>query len=77
MPVGEQVAVLYCGMNNLLSDVAIDKIPEFEKLFLEVMRSRYRTDVIEVLENDVMNDAVAGIIRRVVKEITDTLKHAG
>ena len=76
MPVGEQVAVLYCGMNNLLSDVAIEKIPEFEKLFLEVIRSRYRGDVIEVLENGVMNDAVAGIIRRVAKEIADSLKPA-
>ena len=30
MPVGEQIAILYCGVHGLLKDVPLDKVHDFE-----------------------------------------------
>ncbi len=74
MPVGEQVAVLYCGINNLLHDVSLDRIKEFENLFLEQMRSRYKESVLDILSAGTINDDVAEIIKECAREIAVTLK---
>lgn len=73
MPVGEQVAVLYCGMHNLLASVPIDKVGEFESLFLDVMRTKYNDNVLKPLADGIINDGVAAIIESVAKEINETL----
>ena len=70
MPVGEQVALLYCGTKNLLQGIAVDKVPQFEKLFLDVLRSSYKESVLDVLSAGVLNaeveklmtDAAAGVV---------------
>ena len=74
MPVGEQIAVLYCGINNLLHDVALERVKEFENLFLEQMRSRYRESVLDVLSSGTINDDVVKIIENCASEIVTTLK---
>ena len=74
MPVGEQIAVLYCGINNLLHELPLDRIKEFENLFLEQMRSRYKESVLDVLSAGTINDDVAGIIEECAREIAVTLK---
>ena len=74
MPVGEQIAVLYCGINNLLHELPLDRIKEFENLFLEQMRSRYKVSVLDVLSAGTINDDVAGIIEECAHEIAVTLK---
>lgn len=74
MPVGEQIAVLYCGINNLLHDVSLDRIKEFENLFLEQMRSRYKESVLDILSAGTINDDVAEIIKECAREIAVTLK---
>lgn len=73
MPVGEQVAVLYCGMHNLLASVPIDKVGEFESLFLDVMRTKYNENVLNPLADGIINDEVTAIIESVAKEINETL----
>lgn len=73
MPVGEQVAVLYCGMHNLLASVPIDKVGEFETLFLDVMRTKYNDSVLKPLADGIINDEVTAIIESVAKEINETL----
>ncbi len=73
MPVGEQVAVLYCGMHNLLASVPIDKVGEFESLFLDVMRTKYNDSVLKPLADGIINDEVTAIIESVAKEINETL----
>ena len=74
MPVGEQIALLYCGINNLLHELPLDRIKEFENLFLEQMRSRYKESVLDVLSAGTINDDVAGIIEECAREIAVTLK---
>ena len=73
MPVAEQVAVLYCGTNNLLREIPVERVVEFETMFLDVMRTRHKEDVLDVLAQGVINETVTGIMERVAKEITSTL----
>ena len=74
MPVGEQIALLYCGINNLLHDVSLDRVKEFENLFLQQMRSRYKESVLDVLSAGVINDDVTRAIEDCAREIAVTLK---
>ena len=74
VPVAEQIAVIYCGVNNLLAEIPIEKVQEFETMFLDVMRTRHREDVLDVLSSGVINEDVTTIIESVAREITATIK---
>ncbi len=65
MPVGEQIAILYCGTHGLLKDVPLDKVMEFEHNFLESIRVGYKKEVLDVLSSGVINDEVTDIIGQV------------
>ncbi len=62
MPVEEQVAILYCGVNGLLANVPLDKVQEFQENFLQIMRTTHKDDVLEQLKNGNLSDEVTSII---------------
>ncbi|MBQ6073958.1 MAG: F0F1 ATP synthase subunit alpha [Bacteroidales bacterium] len=68
MPVGEQVAILYCGTKALMKDLPLSKVPEFQKLFLECMRSEHRADVLDPLGKGKIDNAITDTIERVAAE---------
>ena len=74
MPVGEQVALLYCGTKNLLQGIAVDKVPEFEKLFLDVLRSRYKESVLDILSAGQLNADVEKLMTDVAADVVASLK---
>ena len=74
MPVGEQVALLYCGTKNLLQGIAVDKVRQFEKLFLDVLRSRYKESVLDVLSAGVLNADVEKLITDVAAGVVASIK---
>ncbi|MBQ2127397.1 MAG: F0F1 ATP synthase subunit alpha, partial [Bacteroidaceae bacterium] len=74
MPVGEQVALLYCGTKNLLQDIPVDKVPEFETMFLDVLRSRYKESVLDTLASGVIDATVGELIAKVASEVVISLK---
>ena len=69
MLVEEQVAVIYCGVNGLLEKVPLDKVAEFEKLFLQLLRAKHQADVLDVIKSGVINDDVTAKIKAVAAEI--------
>ena len=46
MPVGEQVAILYCGTHALMKDIAIDQVRAFQDAFLDRLRAAHASDVL-------------------------------
>lgn len=68
MPVGEQIAILYCGTHGLMREVPLDKIRSFQDTFLSTLRVNHKEDVIDVLASGQINDAVTAIIERVAAE---------
>jgi len=69
MPVENQVAVLYCGTNGLLSNVPLNKVQDFEKEFLMVLELSHRTDVLDVLKKGIINEEVIAIITKIADEV--------
>ena len=49
MPVGEQVAILYCGTRGLMRDIAIDQVRPFQDAFLDRLRATSQADVLDPL----------------------------
>jgi F-type H+-transporting ATPase subunit alpha len=62
MPVGEQIAILYCGTKGLMSKIAVDQVPEFQSKFLELLRASHADDVIKPLAAGKIDDTIMGII---------------
>jgi len=50
MPLGEQVAILYCGTRGLMRDVAIGRVREFQDEFLNRMRVAHQ-DILDSLSS--------------------------
>ena len=50
MPVGEQVAVLYCGTHGLLADITPDQVADFQRMLLERMHSLH-PELLAAFEN--------------------------
>ena len=68
MPVGEQVAVLYCGTHALMADIPLEKVSEFEAHFLDRMRASHR-DVLDALDAGKIDDAAEAVLTKVAAEI--------
>ena len=73
MPVGEQVAILYCGTKALMKDIPLSKVPEFQKIFLERMRADHRADVLDPLAKGKIDQVITDTIERVAAEIVELL----
>ncbi|MBO7109536.1 MAG: F0F1 ATP synthase subunit alpha, partial [Prevotella sp.] len=73
MPVGEQVAILYCGVHGLMREVPIDKVRECQNQFLDKLRNT-APEVIETLGADKIDDETTGKIEAVMADIAATYK---
>ncbi len=69
VPVEEEVAVIYCGTKGLLENVPLDKVDEFEKLFIQLLKAKYQKDVLDVIKSGVIDDDVTRKLTEVAKEI--------
>ena len=68
-PVEDQVAVIFCGVNGLLQKVPIDKVAEFEKLFIQYLHAKHQADVLDVLKSGKIDDAVKAKLTAAAAEI--------
>ena len=62
MPVGEQVAILYCGTRALMADIKVDQVSEFQKLFLNKMRADHQ-DILDSLGEGKVGPDAESVIR--------------
>lgn len=61
MPVGEQIAILYCGVQGLMKDIDISSVRNFQKEFLMRMRDAHQ-DVLDALTIGTYGEEVKSII---------------
>ena len=73
MPVGEQIAILYCGVHGLMHDVPVEAVRECQDLFLEAMRSSH-ADVISFLANGDLTDDSVKVIEETMANIAGQYK---
>ena len=73
MPVGEQVAILYCGTQGLMAKIRVDQVQEFQEKFLMQLRAAHTEDVIKPLAAGKIDDTIMGIIRETAANICTEL----
>lgn len=71
MPVEEEIAVIYCGTQGLLRDVPLKNVARFEKFFLDLLRIRYRKEILDELKAGRLDDQVAALLNQAAKEVAD------
>ena len=74
MPVGEQVAILYCGTHGLMRDIPLEKVRVFQDAFLTNLRANHQADVIDVLAGGKISDEITAIIEKVAAETAGQFK---
>ena len=72
MPVEEEIVVIYCGTQGLLRNVELKHVAEFEKMFLEILRSKYQKEILEPLREGVLDENVSKLLEEVATEVGQT-----
>ncbi|WP_412987530.1 F0F1 ATP synthase subunit alpha [Pontimicrobium sp. IMCC45349] len=67
--VEDQVAIIYAGSKNLLKDVPVEKVKEFENDFIEFLNAKHR-DVLDTLKAGKLTDEVTDTLTSVCKELS-------
>ena len=73
MPVGEQIAILYCGTHGLLHNVPLAAAGDFQERFLDVIRTDHKEDVLDVLSAGKLTEEVEDTIKTVAAHIAAQL----
>ena len=73
MPVGEQVAILYCGTHGLMHDVPVDKVRECQDSFLSKLRTTH-PEVIDALGGGKIDDSMTSVLESVMADIAGQYK---
>ena len=74
MPVGEQVAIIYCGTRGLMHDVPVESVRQCQDSFLDKLRSAH-PEVIETLASGKIDDSVTAVIEQVMADIAGQYKN--
>jgi F-type H+-transporting ATPase subunit alpha len=67
--VEDQVAIIYAGSKNLLRDVPVEKVKEFENDFLQFMNAKHRK-VLDLLKAGKLTDEAIETLTAVCKDLT-------
>ena len=67
--VEDQVAIIYAGSKNLLKDVPVEKVKEFEKDFLAYLNAKHR-DTLDTLKSGKLTDEAVAVVESAAKELS-------
>ncbi len=71
--VEDQVAIIYAGSKNLLREVPVEKVKEFERAFLELLNAKHRK-VLDDLKAEKLTDKVIDTLTKVASDIAANYK---
>ncbi len=71
--VEDQIAIIYAGSKNLLRDVPVEKVKEFERDYLELLNAKHR-DVLDTLKAGKLTDEVTDTLTAVAKDLSAKYK---
>ncbi len=67
--VEDQVAIIYAGSKNLLRNVPVNKIKEFERDYIEYLNNKHR-DILNALKAGKLDDNITDVLEKVAQEIS-------
>lgn len=62
------MAIIYAGSKNLLRNVPVEKVKEFERDFLELLNAKHR-NILDLLKAGQLTDEVTDALTQVSKEV--------
>ncbi|WP_194851546.1 F0F1 ATP synthase subunit alpha [Nonlabens antarcticus] len=68
-PVENQIAIIYAGSKNLLRNVPVDKVKEFERDYLELLNAKHR-ETLDLLKAGKLTDEVIDTLTSVAKDLS-------
>ena len=66
--VEDQVAIIYAGSKNLLRDVPVEKIKEFESEYIRVLNDKH-SDILSTIKQGKLTEEVTGTLEKVCADI--------
>jgi len=66
--VEDQVAIIYVGSKNLLRQIPVESVREFEKEYLENLRASHEDTLLEIKAGKI-NDEITSVLENVAKEV--------
>ena len=67
--VEDQIAIIYAGSKNLLKEVPVNKVKEFEKDYISYLNGKHR-DTLDTLKSGKLTDEVIATLTAAAKEIS-------
>ncbi|HKI69665.1 MAG TPA: F0F1 ATP synthase subunit alpha, partial [Verrucomicrobiae bacterium] len=74
IPTEIQVAVLWTVQNNLMDDVAVDKVKDFQARLTEFLTTRRTELLVKIRSEKVVSDAIAAELKAAVGEFKQTYR---
>jgi F-type H+-transporting ATPase subunit alpha len=71
--VEDQVAIIYAGSKNLLREVPVEKVKEFERAYLELLNAKHRK-VLDDLKAGKLTDKVIDTLTKVASDVAANYK---
>ena len=71
--VEDQIAIIFAGSKNLLRDVPVDKVKEFERAYIEFLNAKHR-DVLDTLKSGKLTDEVIETLTNVARDLSGKYK---
>lgn len=72
-PVEDQIAIIYAGSKNLLRNVPVVKVKEFERDYLEMLNAKHR-DILDSLKTGKLTDDAIDVMTSVAKDLSGKYK---
>ena len=69
MAVEDEVAVIFAGTKGLLENVPLDKVAEFEKLYLQLIHAKHADDVLEPIRQGQLTDDVVAKLTAAANDV--------
>ena len=71
--VEDQIAIIYAGTKNLLKEVPVDRIKDFEAAYIEELNKSHKK-VLDSLKKGVLNDTIFKILEDVCSKLSNQFK---
>ncbi len=71
MPVEEQIAVIYAGVNRYLDELPVDKVKDFEQEYLRFLHSSYPQILKKIREEKALDEALEEELKKSILEFNE------
>jgi len=72
--VEQQIAILFCGANNYLSQVPINRVKDFEKELLDILEVKYKNDILLPLAQGKITDEITSKLKTLALDLASKYK---